>query len=168
MDYVYALSKADSYESYLKHLKQARYEDGQVSYYHRKHFFTDWTYKDKNIATDITTKIFANSTPIKKSLNQQKNGGLYLQGINVVEREISYIPTEQIANIVNKLQNGDVIGIYTDIAGLDVTHIGFFIHSKNGAVFRHASSKRAHSKVIDVPFQEYMKTKKGIIVFRLL
>ena len=61
---------------------------------------------------------------------------------------------------------GDYIGIYTHIEGLDVTHVGILIKKEGKAYLRHASSKKEFLKVIDEPFESYIKNTPGFIVLR--
>ncbi|EEQ04193.1 hypothetical protein yrohd0001_26400 [Yersinia rohdei ATCC 43380] len=51
---------------------------------------------------------------------------------------------------------------------MDVTHAGIFIMPPKGAIFRHASSLKNNSGVVDLPFIDYVKNTPGIIVLRAL
>jgi len=61
-------------------------------------------------------------------------------------------------------QTGDYIGIYSDLPGLDVSHVGIVVKDGPNINFRHASS--AARKVIDEDFSEYIAGKPGIVVLR--
>ena len=89
----------------------------------------------------------------------------FLPGIRPFERMISYIPSES----VNKttccaIKTGDYVGIYSNLSGLDVSHVGIIVKDGPGIYFRHASS--AARKVVDQDFSEYIAGKPGIIILR--
>ena len=65
-----------------------------------------------------------------------------------------------------QLRTGDYIGIYTHLAGLDVTHTGIFIMTENGPMLRNASSRKENMKVMDSPFMDYVINTPGIVVLR--
>ena len=51
-----------------------------------------------------------------------------------LSENFNYIPTQNIKQIYPQLQPGDIIGVATDIAGLDFTHTGFVYRQPNGNV----------------------------------
>ncbi|HKN18715.1 MAG TPA: N-acetylmuramoyl-L-alanine amidase-like domain-containing protein, partial [Dissulfurispiraceae bacterium] len=82
-------------------------------------------------------------------------------------RDIEYIPSNAMADkLVDNLETGDYIGIYSATPGLDVSHVGIFIKTGGEAYLRHASSAKQQRKVIDQDFKSYIKTKQGVIVLR--
>jgi soluble lytic murein transglycosylase-like protein len=166
-DYVEALKRADDPEEFIKGLTEVRYKDGVVGFQNRKHFFTDWSVSTPAIATDVTTSLSANPIQVTKNLNKKDSGGVYLPGLPVVPRTISYIPSQQIdSSVVGRLRTGDYIGAYAEDGGLDVTHIGIFIDTPDGPVLRNASSLRANNKVVDTPLLDYLQTVPGVVVLR--
>lgn len=85
----------------------------------------------------------------------------------MVDREISYIPSTAVDdNVIAHLRTGDYIGAYADQPGLDVTHVGIFVTTPSGPVFRNASSLPADNKVVDTPFRDYVASTPGILVLR--
>ncbi|UOS99679.1 DUF1460 domain-containing protein [Xanthomonas arboricola] len=167
LDYVEAARKSHSQQDFVNNLVFTRYVDGVVSFTHRKHFFTDWANRPYELATDITTRISTDTVTVMKQLNLKADGSNYLPGLPVVDRAVTYIPTEHIdGSVIRKLRTGDFIGIYTHLAGLDVTHVGFFIMTDTGPVLRNASSRKENEKVVDSPFMEYVARTPGIIVYR--
>jgi len=173
LDYVEALRKSYDFSyDFSDNLINTRYKNSEVDFLLRKHFFSDWTYVDDNgdrNAEDVTEDLTDNTKTIQKELNQKEDGGTYIKGLAITSRKITYIPGESIDDsVVNNLKNGDYIGIYTNIKGLDVTHTGIFIRGKNGPVYRNASSISKNMKVVDTPFLEYVQDKPGIVVYRAL
>ncbi|WP_277761074.1 DUF1460 domain-containing protein [Pseudomonas sp. A34-9] len=168
LDYIEALRKSTSQPEFVKHLIQTRYVDGNISFLSRKHLFTDWAdSKSQSLADDITAQISTDAVSVEKNLNRKADDGAYLPGLPTVKRNITYIPSNLVnEKIVSRLRTGDSIGIYTQLSGLDVPHVGFFIMTDKGPVFRNASSQIANKKVVDAPFIEYIAKTPGIIIFR--
>jgi hypothetical protein len=166
LDYVEALRASKSFSEFKENLVKVRYQSGEIAFEKRNHFFTDWKEFNSEYIEDVTEGIAeGKSRKITKKLNEKDNGSHFLPGVPCREREITYIPSSVIdERISGKLQTGDYAGIYSDIKGLDVSHVGILIR-KNDAVFiRHASSR--HGKVLDEDFQTYVSDKPGIIVLR--
>ena len=156
IDYIEA-SKSDNITDAMQTI---RYKDKTVSYTNRNHFFSDWSTYNPNIK-DISCEVGI-CIKTTKYLNKKSSTELYLKGIDIVKREISYIT----ANTLNLdlLLDGDYIGIYTRLNGLDVTHVGIAINKEGIWYLRHASSK--YKKVIDSKLIEYIKNKDGIVIYR--
>ncbi|MCX8028045.1 MAG: DUF1460 domain-containing protein [Thermodesulfovibrionales bacterium] len=167
IDYVEALSRSRDFDDFQSNLKVVRYRDGIVDFRNRRHFFTDWAY-DKDAHSKDVTKLIAGDKVIttKKRLNLKKSRRFYLDGFPVIQRNIIYIPSRFIdKRILDGLKTGDYIGIYSNEAGLDVSHVGIFIRDKDGKIlFRHASSIKG--KVVDQSFINYVKNRPGIVVLR--
>lgn len=166
-DYVEALKRATNRDEFLDALAKVRYRDGVVSFQNRKHFFTDWAVSTPAIATDVTKDLSPNAIQVAKNLNAKNSGGVYLPGLPVVPRTVSYIPRDKVdSHVIDGLRTGDYVGAYAEDGGLDVTHVGIIIDTPAGPVFRNASSLRADNKVVDTPLHEYLKTVPGIVVLR--
>lgn len=169
IDYVYALSLSEKSEDFLPALVKTRYVGGKVDYLHRKHFFSDWYATLPQNAEDVTASLSNNYVMVRKNINRKADRGEYIPGLGITPREIKYIPGEALNNAVLKnLRNGDFIGVYTPLEGLDVTHVGIVIREGNKVLFRNASSLEKNMKVVDAPLLDYMKTKPGMIVLRAI
>ncbi|WP_259640700.1 DUF1460 domain-containing protein [Pseudomonas viridiflava] len=166
LEYVEALRASTSKHDFINQLIQTRYKNGDIGFLSRRHFFSDWAGNGTlGLADDITAQTSPDAVTVEKSLNKKADGGAYLPGLPIVKRTITYIPSKRIGKkVLSRLQTGDYIGLYTPLAGLDVTHVGFFIMTDKGPVLRHASLKKG--KVVDLPFLEYVSQKPGIIVYR--
>jgi hypothetical protein len=168
IDYVEALRLSANLEGFKNHLKDIRYQDGNVTFVSRNHFFSDWPARNSDSVRDVTYEIGGNKTiAVEKNLNLKSDGSNFLSGIPVVKREIYYIPTSEIDDdLLNKLHTGDYVGIYTDIEGLDVTHTGIIIKKDDGVYLRHASSKKKNYKVVDEDLKQYINNTPGMVIFR--
>lgn len=166
-DYVEALKRSDTRDEFIASLADVRYKNGDVSFENRKHFFTDWSASAPALATDVTATLSDNAVQTQKNLNSKDDGGVYLPGLPVVPRTVTYIPSEQVHDdVVGRLRTGDYIGAYAADGGLDVTHVGMFVDTPDGPVFRHASSVSGNSGVLDAPLSGYLATIPGIVVLR--
>lgn len=167
IEYTEALKRSDNYEDFLQNLKQVRYSDENISYINRHHFFTDWSARPDNLISDVTQEISHNSVEISKHLNLGQNGKPLLATVPIKNRVIHYIPTRNIdKNVLNQIQTGDYIGIYSPNSGLDVSHVGIAIWQNGQIYFRNASSLKRNLKVVDIELNYYLKGKPGIIVLR--
>lgn len=168
LDYVASLVRSESTSDFISNLINVRYINKEISFYKRRHFFSDWAYRQTYLAQDITASLSNQAITETKQLNKKKDKDTYLPGLQPVTRTLFYIPTRAIdAEVINKLRVGDFIGIYTALPGLDVTHVGIYIPTPDGPVLRHASSLQAHSYVTESPLLPYLSNKTGIIVLRM-
>lgn len=166
-DYVEALKRADDRDSFLDSLVDVRYRDGVVAFANRKHFFTDWAAVRPAVATDVTAEVSGDAVTVTKNLNRKDSGGTYLPGLPVTTRVVTYIPGGRVdVDVVKRLRTGDYIGAYATDGGLDVTHVGIYVATPGGPVFRNASSLSSDNKVVDTPLLDYVKTVPGIVVLR--
>ncbi|OSN10268.1 hypothetical protein AU512_09270 [Lonsdalea iberica] len=167
LDYVEALSRSHDQTSFLNRLVQTRYINNDVAYLSRRHFFSDWFATSSPNARDITAEISQESVLTEKQLNRKPNGEEYIPGLGITPRQINYIPGNVInQQVLDNLKTGDYVGVYTQLEGLDVTHVGVVIRHDGQVWFRNASSLSANQKVVDTPLMEYAHAKPGIIVLR--
>ena len=165
IDYVEAMKRSRSFNEFKTNLIALRYQSSNINYVFRNHFFSDWIVY--NGFENISLSLYPKAKQVTKILNRSQKNRLYLKKIKTKKIKIDYIDSNDLnVEILNKLRTGDYIGIYTDIKGLDVTHTGIFIEKEGKAYFRHASSKKEFLKVVDVPFESYIKKTPGFIVLR--
>ncbi len=166
-DYVEALSRSRNQNTFLPNLARIRYIEGKVDYRSRRHFFSDWFANTPRNARDVTAEISPDYAVAEKQLNRKPDGGEYIPGLGIHPRKIHYIPGSAInKQVLSRLQNGDYVGVYSPLDGLDVSHVGIVVRHDGQVWFRNASSLAANKKVVDTPFMEYMRSKPGIVVLR--
>lgn len=168
LDYVEALRRSSSFADFKDQLTAVRYKNGQVGYLSRNHFFTDWPLTNSAYIQNVTRQVGGLLTEsADKTLNLKKDGDTFLDGYPTIQRRIDYIPADRInTDTLNRLEVGDYIGFYSAKAGLDVSHTGIIIKRQGKIYLRHASSLKAHRKVVDVELLPYLNGRKGIVVFR--
>lgn len=168
-DYVEALKRSHTRDEFIASLIDVRYKDGVVAFENRKHFFTDWAASTPAVATDVTAGLSDHAISTAKNLNSKDDGGVYLPGLPTVARTVTYIPSDQVVSeVIGKLRTGDYVGAYAKDGGLDVTHVGIFVATPDGPVFRNASSLPEYHQVVDTPLVDYLQTVPGLVVLRPL
>ncbi|MCF6178401.1 MAG: DUF1460 domain-containing protein [Geopsychrobacter sp.] len=168
LDYVEALRRSGTFDEFKQTLRSVRYQAGRVDFLHRNHFFSEWARANATSIHNVTELVGGPSArTVKKQLNQKGDGSYYLPGYPVKRRKISYIPPAAVdESLLAGLKDGDYIGIYSPLPGLDVSHCGI-VFKKNGTVFlRHASSRSTLKKVVDQELLPYLAGKKGLIIYR--
>ena len=182
-----AIARDVSYDNFVRRVETLRYRDGELTdYCSRLHYFTDWiadnaargnlrplTLEFGGVAQDKPLTFMSGHRHLYKHLaNSDRN----FQCIQAMEARIAegltvdYIPTEQISDLYDRLQPGDIIAVATDISGLDVTHSGLAYRHEDGRIgFIHASP--AGKTVIAQDLQTYVERIDraiGIMVARPL
>lgn len=169
VDLARALALSTDKATFVTTLEKTRYHDGQVAYLDRRHFLTDWVAYAPVNARDVTSSLSLHVQVVRKELNRRADGGVYIKGLAPQPRDIAFLPPEFLtADVAAKIHTGDVIGIYTKLAGLDVTHTGLAIWKDGVLYFRNASSLKANMKVVDTPLAAYLKGKPGFLVLRMV
>jgi hypothetical protein len=168
IDYVEAMRLSNSFSAFKVNLRKVRYKSGIVVFENRNHFFTDWRERNSDSIDDITEEIgFQKAIKIQKLLNEKEDGTYFLLGVHPVKREFSYIPSDAVDDLIlHKLKTGDYVGIYSEVQGLDVSHVGIIIKDGDAIYLRHASSLKECRKVVDQDFKRYIFGKPGLIVLR--
>ncbi|MEQ8753653.1 MAG: DUF1460 domain-containing protein [Coleofasciculus sp. G1-WW12-02] len=173
-----------SYPTLVTHIQDQRYQNGQLhGYCSRLHYFSAWIHDNQKRGTVTNITQALGGIPLNKRLNfMSTHRHRYPQLVNnqanydcILEMEaqlnavsLEYIPTDQVHHSYNQLQSGDIIGIATNIAGLDVTHTGFIDRQSDGGIrLIHASP--AGAVTISSDLQQYVgniKNAIGILVVR--
>ncbi|OPY65742.1 MAG: hypothetical protein A4E63_02882 [Syntrophorhabdus sp. PtaU1.Bin050] len=168
VDYVEAMRCSRSFAGFVNNLRRIRYRSGNVTFEERNHFFTDWREFNHGLVEDVTAQTGgARTKTIRKLLNVKADGTPYLSGIPPRERTIEYIPSYAIDDeVVAKLKTGDYVGVYSELPGLDVSHVGILVDHSGRIHLRHASSLAGCRKVCDQDFVSYIAEKPGIMVLR--
>ncbi len=166
-------------------LRQMRYREGNVDGYgSRLHYFLEWKQQGEAMGwySDITAQLGGikhqptiNFMTMHRGLYPALEDDMAFGTIQQVEQKLSntawyYLPKDKVANIESNLQDGDIIGITSGIAGLDFNHEGFILKKGNRAYLLHASSDAKKVVVSTEPLADYLqKIKKhsGIVVLRI-
>lgn len=177
--------KNPGFEEFVSQLHFIRYRDGKRNGYpSRLHYFSDWIYNNdqkktvKSISQEIAHTLVPNkvnfmsthpgSYPALKR-NQEFIGVLAEQETAISTRMTWFIPENRIAVVENKLQDGDILGITTNIEGLDISHVVIAVRLNGRIRFIHASSSEMKVVISEETLEEYLlksKMASGIMVAR--
>ncbi|MDB9506273.1 DUF1460 domain-containing protein [Microcystis aeruginosa CS-338/01] len=168
------------YSAFSQQVFNQRYRHGILDgYCSRLHYFSDWINDNQKrgnveniiqklggITLDKKLSFMSKNRPLYPQLKPQSN----YDCIQQVERQLeslslTYIPTAKIKDIYPQLQAGDIIGVVTNIAGLDTTHTGLVYRFPDGKIsLIHASP--AGQVTIAKDLQKYIsKVDKAIGIF---
>jgi hypothetical protein len=176
-----------SFDKFKKYLQRLRYyKNGKIKGYEsRINYFSDWlyTHQEDGLLENISPQM--GGVVWKKNINfmgthwnkypfpmdMELLGKIIKIEEKINEQTYTYIPKSKVKSIENQFLNGDIIGITTNIDGLDITHEGFAIRLQDKRVYLlHASSDFKRVMVTDKPLAEYLaknKNQTGIMVARL-
>ena len=174
-------------ESFKMELTKIRYRNGNLQgYTSRLHYFSDWMYdnEQKKIVENISCKLGAfpyRSYVNYMSINSSKyrmlaNKSNDIRLTKLIENNISrrngyYVPKNQLIKYENKILDGDIIGITTNIPGLDMSHVVIAYHQNGQLHFIHASSKYGKVIISSETLTEYLMNHKdatGVMIARPL
>lgn len=172
-----------SYQAFAEGVENKRYLNGEINgYCSRLHYFSDWIADNQHRGNvqNITPQLGGVNT-IKKlnfmttHLSNYPNlakSKVNLECISSIEASLpetfNYIPTKNIRQVYPQLQSGDIIGVATNIAGLDFTHTGF-VHRQSASNLGFIHASPAGQVVIAQDLQNYVgdvNQALGIVVIR--
>lgn len=183
--------KKTTFEDYKAQLQFLRYRDGKIDGYpSRLHYTSDyWSNGEKKgILRVVTKEIFGekNVVEIPKPINfmtanrdkykHLKTNDANFEKIKAQEDEINrrteyFLPKGNMHMFADKILHGDLIGIATNIKGMDITHTGVAVRMPNGKLhFMHAPNVGYKVQITEQPMHDYLaKNQKqtGIIVARV-
>lgn len=165
------------FSAFKKELQYIRYRGGIIDEYpSRLHYFSDWIYENEQKDVLVSATEILGGFPYKKTINymttnrgryrQLANDG-YFEAMKKIEGELSrramfYIPKQYVEVAQNGIQSGDIIGITTDIEGLDVIHTGIALRMERGALhYLHAPNVKGTVKITKKPLHRYLADISG-------
>jgi len=177
--------QAYDYDTFARHLTEQRYREGTINgYCSRMHYFTEWI--DRNDTRGIVRSLSAElgGVPLGDSLSFMsthrdayprfaENDSLWAC-IRDMEAgragdTIYHIPQDRIHAAYDRLQTGDIVGLATDIEGLDVAHTGLVLKDGDHVRLLHASL--SGGVLVSPDLQRYVQNidhQVGIVVARPL
>lgn len=176
-----------TFDDYKAELQFIRYRNGKIDRYpSRLHYTSDYIHDNekkgvwKNVTKDLGGVRFAKTVNFMsthpESYLQLKENSEFVKTIQQQEQEINarelfHVPKDFVAGISGKLLNGDILGITTDIEGLDTSHTGVVIRRNGEAYYLHAPLAGKKVTISEKPLADYLAGNKrqiGIMVARPL
>jgi N-acetylmuramoyl-L-alanine amidase-like len=180
-------SDNQSFGQFCTELQNIRYHDGEIDGYpSRLHYFCDWIYnneqkklieqRSEEIAGTVFPKEINFMSTHSGSYRQLKDSISLIKAIAAQEKLISarqmfFIPEDRIAELESQLMDGDIVGLTTEIEGLDIQHVGILIRREGRIHLMHASSKAEKVVISENTLEEYLlhsKSANGIMLARPL
>lgn len=180
-------SDAPGVETFCQILQALRYRKGRIDGYgSRLHYFSEWIADNekKGFVENITNQF--EGEPLKISVNymsthpeaylQLKDDSLMRLKIATVENKLSdlsktyYLPKEKVSLKEPQLPEGTIVGITTNIEGLDFIHTGILIRVGQQIHLLHASSDNKKVLISEQPLSEYLMSNKrqtGIVILSI-
>jgi hypothetical protein len=175
-----------SFDDFRAQLTKIRYAGGILKgYASRLHYFTDWMSDNvrKGIVKEMTMVLggekyqkVINFMTTHRDKYAQLSDTTAVARVRVAETHLSgnplhRVPTQNIASILDKLQNGDIIGTVTSMEGIDIAHTGMVIRNEGTSKFLHAPLSGGAVTISEKSLAEYVQGNKsltGIVVARPL
>ena len=180
-----AQSATPNFATFVNELRSIRYRNKKLTdYSSRLHYFSDWIYNNeqKGIVKNISCELNAVDTNFSvdfmskhsEKYSQLKNNRKYIEVIAAQEVEISkrkqcIVPESKIAAIEDQLKDGDILGITTNIQGLDIQHVVMALRQNGRVHILHASQKYMKVLISTETLEDYLmgsKAATGIVVAR--
>jgi len=172
------------FESYALELEKIRYRDGLRDLYpSRLHYFSDWIHNNhtKGFISELSNQngemaartinfmsTHATSYPVLKE-HPELIQIIANQEIALTKIGFQYFPKNNLPNIYQNLQSGDIVGLTSNIEGLDINHTGLIIMKDNEFYLLHALQSGGKVMVADEPLSAFLKPQSknsGIIIAR--
>jgi hypothetical protein len=176
-----------TFDDYKRELQFIRYRGGMIDRYpSRLHYFSDYIAdnESKGVWKNVTKEI--GGEPFRKKIEfmsthpesypQLLHDPEFIELIRKQEEIISkrsmfHIPKKRIDAVAKKIHDGDIIGITSDIPGMDIAHTGIAIWQKGNLHFMHAPIAGSKVTITSKTLSEYLagnKKQLGIMVARPL
>lgn len=183
--------KKYTFDEYKRQLTFIRYRGGIINGYpSRLHYTTDyWFDNEKKGVLKLVTRTIAddkNIQPIPKPINfmsthrelykQLSNDTFYQEILKQEEainaRKLVFLPKGNVHMFADKIDSGSLIGITTNMRGMDIKHTGIAIRLDNGELhFMHAPISGAKVQITPMTLHDYLakfKDDTGIIIAKPL
>ncbi len=179
-----------SYTSFKDYLRSIRYDNGNVTYTSRHHYFSQWidAASREGIVAEVQLPSPPFSSPQRLDIGfmsahselypRLRNNPKDIDEIRKQEKRLTgmefvFIPKVEIKNdslFRSIVHDGDIIAIVTTKRGLDIAHIGIAVWHDDGLHLLNAS--QTHKKVVEEPLllHTYMQkhtSQSGIRVIRI-
>jgi hypothetical protein len=178
-----------TFRQFVSQLHRQRYWNGEChDYTSRIHYFSDWIRDNTRLgfakevqqpnppftAVQKVSVNYMTSHPqqyVSLARHPEYLPTIARQEKDLTGRQFRYIPTAQVKNtpaVRQAVHDGDIIGIVTTAAGLDIAHLGIAVWKDDGLHMIDASSK--HKKVTEesITMKQYLLQRKNAVGIRIV
>jgi hypothetical protein len=179
-------ARKETYGDFKDELVRIRYRNGALDGYpSRLHYFSEWIADNAadGVLRDVTEELrgVPDTEPInfmtahRASYRQLSDDSVFAR-IRSIEQRLStqprsMIPKQRIADVADRIRDGDIIAATTNIAGLDIAHTGIAFHVAGVLHLMHAPLVGTVVEISAPPLAERIqkiRTQDGIMVARPL
>ncbi len=164
---------------YREELQRVRYRGGTLDGYpSRLHYFSEWIRdgEAKGLLRDVTEELggepdprpihFMSSHP--EAYRQLAEDPALVEEIRATEARISaeprfYIPQARIAEVEDRIENGDIIAAVSSVDGLDIAHTGIALHHDGRLHLLHAPLVGESVEISERPLADRIQSISGQI-----
>lgn len=161
---------------YEEYLTDVRYRGGTLEGYpSRLHYFTDWIHdnEQRGLVDEITEELggVRATEPIDfmsthVDAYRQLADSAHLERIRDAERRLSgmtryYIPEDEVADVAERIRDGDIIAATSTVEGLDVAHTGMALWRDGQLHLLHAPLVGEDVQISEVPLAERLQDIDG-------
>ncbi len=183
--------KKTTFEDYKAQLQFIRYRNGKIDgYASRLHYTTDYWYdaEQKGVLKVVTKEIFGekNVVQIPKPINfmtahrtaykHLAANSANFEKIKAMENELNkresfFLPKGNVHMFADTIMSGDLLGITTNVEGMDIAHTGVALRTEDGVLrFMHAPNVGHKVQITETSLHDYLAKngkQTGIIVARV-
>ena len=156
-----ALARSRSVDEFIAEMREMRYANGRVDFYHRNHYMVDWVTNNegRGIIRDVTTG--------PKAVIKTRTLSL-IEALPEKATSFRCFPKRSLNQIQSGIETGDVMLFASTRRALDVFHAGILIKGEDEISLRHAS--RAAGRVIEQSLPSFTSAHRmsGMILLRPL
>lgn len=170
VEHTYAMALTHDWPSFYDTLQRIRYRDGRIGFWTRNHFTeSDWNVNNAWLFDDITASLAPGVTaPMRVVIDRAaffKKWGLETS-IPTEVFETFYLPLGRLADVLPRLQDGDVVEIVRGTPEAPyVGHMGLILHAADGTVTILHSARPA---VREQPLAAYLQGYPGCLGVKIL
>lgn len=165
-------------------LSEVRYRDGVLDGYpSRLHYFSDWIGDNarRGLVTDITRELggVRDDEPIDfmtthRNAYRQLADSANVTKVREAEQRLSstgrwYVPQDRIADVSDRIHDGDIIAATSTVEGLDVAHTGIALRVDGALRLMHAPLVGDSVQISEIPLADRIRGisgQDGIMVAR--
>lgn len=170
-EHTYAMALAHDWPSFFRILQDIRYKDGKIGMLTRNHFtLADWNVNNSWLVEDVTKELGGGNqwVPLFQVTRRARFFARWNIGQDIPDQEWhdSFIPRENVPNVLAYLRDGDFVNV---IRGTEheqwAGHVGLIALAPDGTVnFLHSE----YPAVLEEPLMGYLERKEGVLGFKFL
>jgi hypothetical protein len=172
------------FESYICELEHIRYRNGvRNQYLSRLHYFSEWIHNNtekKIVSEEPNLKGERFEKPIRfmsshpdsyqvLKMHPELIPVLAAQEMKISSIELFYFPKSNPENLIKNLHHGDIIGLTSNVEGLDINHVGIIVWKDNQFHLLHAGQSAKMVVISKGPITDFIKLESkntGIMIAR--